>query len=107
MPKRKVRTSLHDEESIYDDNKSCPMFLGSCIGVRLLPRDSGDSPHILIEFLVEDDCSWNPMGSGGMSTHWIQDLEEVLDAAKKYLKKYAKIEDDGLGYRAKGRLHGP
>lgn len=99
-PKYKVRTSFHEEESIYDNRKNYPVFLGNGVGARLLPRENSDHPHILVELLFEDDGCWNKIGS--MSNYWIQDLEIVLDAVKKHLKKYGKKTD--YGYDAKGRF---
>jgi hypothetical protein len=62
-------------------------FKGRCMGVRLTPRGE-DDPHILYEFIVEDDENWYEK-VGGSSSSWLDEQMSVLQEAKDWLSRNA------------------
>lgn len=73
-------------------------FVGECIAVELADRDVGDQ-HQLVSILLEDDENWHPKIS--VSSHWLAEMIEQLQAARAYLETNAEKEPDGYGYRRK------
>lgn len=85
----KIRNSLSKYEKLDYELKSASiikMFLGSCIGVVLIPRGIKDD-HILMKFLVEDDEYWYLSSNQGISSSWLKEYLAALKAAKKWLKE--------------------
>lgn len=56
-------------------------------GVRLKNRGSND-PHIIVTLLSEDDEMWFEKCS--FSSSWLDEMIEVLSAAKDWMEKNAK-----------------
>lgn len=57
-------------------------FRGHCIGVKLRPRAAKD-PHILLSLEIEDDEAWHEKDFS-ISSHWLDELIEQLQAARAY-----------------------
>jgi ribonucleotide reductase beta subunit family protein with ferritin-like domain len=56
-------------------------FLGECLGVQI---EKGEETQIQI--LVEDDGNWHLL-DGSFSIHWLDELIEALNDAKKWAEK--------------------
>ena len=68
-------------------------------GVCFERRGSND-PHVLVQIYSEDDENWFECGSM-FSSFWIDDLINVLNEAKKQLKKNFKKDKSGFGFEFK------
>lgn len=55
-------------------------FKGVCKGVRVVPKKGGFS----VILITEDDENWHD--GDRFDSHWIDELMEKLEEAKKYLK---------------------
>lgn len=72
-------------------------FRGKCMGVTLEPRGPGDN-HIMVTLEIEDDENWFEKMS--VSSYWIDELIEQLQAAKKYCETQKPDKDN------KGKQYG-
>ena len=83
----KIRRHLNNDETLsyLDDYEE--IFLGSCCGVALVKRGKNDN-HICFIHLTEDDDNWFPRGNP-MSSFWLEDEMNVLNAVKEWLSKNA------------------
>lgn len=86
--------------NIYDrrgnaTDKMKILLLGNCLGIGLSRRGPKDS-HIIVSLLVEDDEQWFECGS--FSSFWLEDLDDVLAKAKKWLHQNAYKDKTG-GYK--------
>lgn len=75
-------------------------FLGSCMGVRLVPRGpigslNGDR-HVMVQLLVEDDGRWHPK-SNPISSHWLDELINQLVEARLWLMENTKRDMVQIG----------
>lgn len=87
------RINIYDENHNPDfDNKNQILFLGDCMGVRLVPRSETDK-HIMFELMVEDDDNW--FCKGGSDSGWIDELIEQLQAARSYLQTQTPAMHEG------------
>lgn len=57
-------------------------FLGSCKGVGLQPRGTGD-PHVCFVILTEDDGNWFA-SSNSTSSYWLPELITQMQAAQAW-----------------------
>jgi hypothetical protein len=66
-----------------------PKFLGESVGVRIDPRGDGKKDrHLMVTIMAEDDGNWHDKDS--MSSFWLDETIEVLQEARRWLKKNAK-----------------
>lgn len=81
-------------------------FLGKCFGVRLEPSDDYDpvngslgpnTGEMQFIILVEDDENWHEQTTSG-SVAWLDDLIDVLQAAKAYCQTQEPYIVDGKQY---------
>ncbi len=70
-------------------------FKGSCMGVRLAPRGTGDQ-HICFEILVEDDEVWHTKMSA--SSAWLDEMIEVLTNARASMRHHTPDMHNGRQY---------
>jgi hypothetical protein len=85
-----IRTELHEEESIAISEPIYAMFLGDCFGVVLTKRGPED-PHVCFTIVVEDDGTWAERSRS--SFYWMNDLQDVLKASMKFVKKFCIKKD--------------
>lgn len=70
-------------------------------GVRFVRRgEEGVDDHILVQLMSEDDENWFDSNGQAFSSYWLDDLIEVLTAAKVALVHDA-AKDDRWGYKFK------
>jgi hypothetical protein len=97
MAKLASRHNIYDERGNPDFNSPDQvLFLGDCMGVRLVPRGPGDD-HICFEILAEDDENWFVKGSM-TDSGWIDEMIAMLQAAKRYLKTQQPDMHEGRQY---------
>jgi len=74
---------------------------GECKGVRIEPRDDsghgGNPRHAQVVLLTEDDEHWHDGET--MDSYWLDELIEVLTAARKKLRKVAKKGKWGYDFK--------
>lgn len=75
------------------------LFLGECVGVRLVTRGPIDN-HICFEILVEDDGMWGKSSSFA-SSYWIPELMEVMQEVYSYLQNEQVRDQTGFGWMLK------
>ena len=69
---------------------------GDQFGIEFEKREEKDN-HICLQLLMEDDGHWYTHGES-FSSHWLDDLIDVLQIAKGRMEAMAQKEKDGYGY---------
>lgn len=80
-----IRTKLRTDETITISEPIYAAFLGDCFGVVLTKRGPND-PHVCFTIIVEDDGTWAERSES--SFYWMKDLQDVLKASTKFVKKF-------------------
>lgn len=55
-------------------------FFGDCVGVVLSSRAAGDN-HVCYASVVEDDGNWSLTEAGQLSTFWMPEMCQALEAS--------------------------
>lgn len=76
-------------------------FLGGCFGVALCRRGAGKAHHepVTLLILVEDDGTWFTACESVMSSFWLPDLIEQLNAARMWLDDNAVKVQFGWAFK--------
>jgi len=78
-------------------------FKGNCIGVLLKERGGAIDRHICFSLLIEDDGEWRETDFS-VSSSWIDETIEMLQAARSHMKDHASpdvVDRRQYGYRFK------
>ena len=73
-------------------------FKGDCIGIRLSNRSGHGDKHICFTLLTEDDEDWIETNFN-VSSAWLDETIQMLEAAKAYMKSSANPDIfEGIQY---------
>lgn len=95
-----VRYELDDDERMEESKTPVvKLFLGDVCGVRLvLSGVKSNEKHICFQILGEDDGYWFVRGDDHcISSYWIKDMHEVINAAYSWCVSECERDSDSYG----------
>lgn len=97
----KCRRKFDYDESLNSDEPYREIFLGGCYGVLLKERNIyHNDKHVLVQLIVEDDGIWHIPYKANGSSHWFEDIINVLQEAHEWCEKHCE-KDGQYGWKFK------